>query len=154
MPKAYRRWSVPERASEPPSSAATRQTHQQVSAVGLALAVRVVEVQVQGDGQATSAVLLVEHWYRHYIAIIVEERRADASELAAPMLAVAHELAWRHAVVAAARQSDPAEWQALTVVHEAATYEHLLVWTADTYDVRVTDVRAAQTTTGYRKQPR
>ena len=35
----------------------------------------VVEVRVQGEGQATGAVRLVEHWYRHHIVIIVEERR-------------------------------------------------------------------------------
>ncbi len=70
------------------------------------------------------------------------------------MLAVAHELAWRHAVVAAARESDPTDWRALTVAHEAATYEYLLGWMAATYEVPEADVRAAQTTTGYRKQPR
>ena len=51
------------------------------------------------------------------------------------MLAVAHELSWRHAVVAAARESDPSDWRALTVAHEAATYEYLLGWIAVTYDV-------------------
>jgi hypothetical protein len=113
-----------------------------------------VEVRVQGEGQATGAVRLVEHWYRHHITIIVEERRAGAPELSGATLAVAHELAWRRAVVAAARESDPVDWQALTVAHEAATYEYLLGWTAVTFDVPETDVRAAQTTTGYRKQPR
>jgi hypothetical protein len=113
-----------------------------------------VEVLVQGEGQATDAVRLVEHWYRHYIAIIVAERLADTTEVTGPLLAVAHEQSWRHAVVAAARQSDPAGWQALTVVHEAAAYEHLLGWTAGTYGVPEAEVRASQTTTGYRKQPR
>jgi hypothetical protein len=113
-----------------------------------------VEVRVQGEGQATVAVRLVEHWYRHHLVIIVEERRQGAAELDGSMLAVAHELAWRHAVVAAARESDPAHWQALTVAHEAATYEYLLGWMAATYEVPEADIRAAQTTTGYRKQPR
>ena len=40
------------------------------------------------------------------------------------------------------------------MAHEAATYEYLLGWMAVTYDVPEADVRAAQTTTGYRKQPR
>ena len=109
---------------------------------------------MQGEGQATVAVRLVEHWYRHHLVIIVEERRQGAAELDGTMLAVAHELAWRHAVVAAARESDPAHWQALTVAHEAATYEYLLGWMAATYEVPEADIRAAQTTTGYRKQPR
>jgi hypothetical protein len=113
-----------------------------------------VEVRVQGEGQATGAVRLVEHWYRHHIAIIVEERRSAAPELTGSILAVAHELSWRNAVVAAARESDPTDWQALTVAHEAAAYEYLLGWTAVTYGVAEGDVRAAQTSTGYRKQPR
>jgi hypothetical protein len=113
-----------------------------------------VEVLVQGEGQATGAVRLVEHWYRHHIAIIVAERLADTAEVTGPLLAIAHEQAWRHAIVAAARQSDPSDWTALTVVHEAATYEHLLGWAAGTYGVPEAEVRAAQTTTGYRKQPR
>lgn len=109
---------------------------------------------MQSEGQATGAVRLVEHWYRHHIEIIVEERREGASQLTGAMLAVAHELAWRHAVVAAARESDPTDWRALTVAHEAATYEYLLGWMAATYEVPEVEVRAAQTTTGYRKQPR
>jgi len=109
---------------------------------------------VQDEGQATGAVRLVEHWYRHHITIIVEERRQGAPELTGSMLAVAHELAWRHAVVAAARESDPTDWQAVTVHHEAAAYQYLLGWTAVTYEIPEADVRAAQTRTGYRKQPR
>ena len=109
---------------------------------------------MQGEGQATGAVRLVEHWYRHHIVIIVEERRLGATELTGSILAVAHELAWRHAVVAAARESDRTDWLALTVAHEAATYEYLLGWMAVAFDVPEGDVRASQTTTGYRKQPR
>lgn len=109
---------------------------------------------MRNEGQATGAVRLVEHWYRHHITIIVEERRASTPELTAATLAVAHELAWRQAIVAAARESEPNDWQALTVAHEAATYEHLLGWMAVAYEVPEVDVRAAQTTTGYRKQPR
>lgn len=109
---------------------------------------------MQSEGQATGAVRLVEHWYRHHIQIIVEERREGASQLTGSVLAVAHELAWRHAVVAAARESDPTDWRALTVAHEAATYEYLLGWMAVTYEVPEVEVRAAQTSTGYRKQPR
>jgi hypothetical protein len=113
-----------------------------------------VEVLVQGEGQATGAVRLVEQWYRHHIVIIVAERLAGTAEVTGPLLAVAHEQAWRHAVVAAAQQSDPADWMALTVVHEAAAYEYLLGWAAGNYGVPEAEVRAAQTTTGYRKQPR
>jgi hypothetical protein len=113
-----------------------------------------VEVRVEQEGQATVAVRLVEHWYRHHIVIAVEERRAGISELTGAILAVAHEHAWRTAVVTAARACDPDDWRALTVVHEAATYEHLLAWTASTYEVQESDIRAAQTTTGYRKEPR
>jgi hypothetical protein len=114
----------------------------------------VVEVRVEHEGQGSVAVRLVEHWYRHHIAIIVEERRTGSAELTGSALAVAHELAWRNAVVTAARACDPDDWRALTVVHEAATYEHLLGWMASTYQVPESDVRAAQTTTGYRKEPR
>ena len=88
------------------------------------------------------------------MARTIEQRREGATDLDGALLAVAHELAWRHAVVAAARESDPTEWRALTVAHEAATYEYLLGWTAVTYEVPEGEVRAAQTTTGYRKQPR
>ena len=109
---------------------------------------------MQGEGQAISAVRLVEHWYRHHIAIIVTEHLAGTPEVTGRLLAIAHEQAWRHAVVAAAKQSDPAEWSALTVVHEAAAYEYLLGWAAGSYGVPEVEVRAAQTTTGYRKQPR
>ena len=85
-------------------------------AVDLALTVCVVEVLVQGEGQATGAVRLVEHWYRHHIAIIVAERLAGTEEVTGPLLAIAHgRLAPRRAVVAA-QQSDPANWTALTVV--------------------------------------
>ena len=57
-------------------------------------------------------------------------------------------------MVAAAQQSDPADWTALTVVHKAAAYGYLLGWAAGNYGVPEAEVRAAQTTTGYRKQPR
>lgn len=109
---------------------------------------------MQDEGQAAGAVRLVEHWYRHHITGIVEECRHGAPQLTGSMLAVAHELAWRHAVVAAARECDPTDWQAMTVHHEAAAYESLLGWMAVTYGVPEGEVRAAQTTTGYRKLPR
>lgn len=106
------------------------------------------------EGQATEAVRLVAHWYREHIDTFVAEGRGERTRADGPILAVAHELAWRRAIVTAARASDPDDWRAMTVVHEAAIYEHLLGWTATTYEVPEDDVRAAQTRTGYRKQPR
>lgn len=112
-------------------------------------------------GRATEAVHSIEQWYRHHIDAFVQEGRARAS--AAPgslpdvdgsVLAYAHELAWRQAVVRAAQTVTPTDWAALTVAHEAAAYEHLLGWTAVTYGIREPEVRAAQTTRGYRHHPR
>lgn len=107
--------------------------------------------------QATSAVRLVDHWYKEFIAGIVDDlRTADGESLAlsGALLARAHEMTWRKGIVRAARESDPADWAALTVAHEAAVYEHLLGWLATTYGVDEDEIRANQTSRGYRHQPR
>ena len=107
--------------------------------------------------QATSAVRLVDHWYKEFIAEVVDELRAmeDTSiALTGALLARAHEMTWRKGIVRAAREADPADWAALTVAHEAAVYEHLLGWLAATYAVDEAEIRANQTSRGYRHQPR
>ena len=112
-------------------------------------------------GRATEAVRSIEEWYRHHIDAFVQEGRARASsvpgtaaDVDGAVLAPAHELAWRQAVVRAARSVTPSDWAAMTVAHEAATYEHLLGWAAAAYGVPEGDVRAAQTAKGYRHHPR
>jgi hypothetical protein len=103
----------------------------------------------------------IEEWYRHHVDAFVQEGRARASDVPGQMgeidggvLAYAHELAWRQAIVRAAKSSTPADWTALTVAHEAAAYEHLLGWVAIEYHVSETDVRSHQTTRGYRHHQR
>ncbi len=111
-------------------------------------------------GQATTAVRLVEQHYQAHIDTCVTEAQvqpgaADTSAVIdGRVLAVAHERAWRRGIVDAARECPSADWAALTVTHEAAAYEHLLGWTADTYGVAEHDIRAVQTTRGYRHQQR
>ena len=112
--------------------------------------------------QGSTAVRQIEHCYRDCIDDFVREGRTrvpDAtpeqpSPINGPVLAYAHELAWRHGIVRAARASDPHDWAAMTVAHEGAAYEHLLGWTATTYGVPEEDVRASQTRQGYRHHPR
>jgi hypothetical protein len=113
------------------------------------------------SGQATAAVRQIEHWYKQFIDTFVQEalkptgpdagaaRRLDGS-----VLAHAHEQAWRHGIVQAQRSTEAADWTALTVAHEAATYEHLLGWTAATYEVDEAEIVAHQSARGYRHHPR
>jgi len=120
---------------------------------------------VEPEGHATDAVRQVEYWYRDCVDGFVREGMARPASVAAgvpgrpqeinaPVLAYAHEQAWRHAVVRAQRSSEPGDWAALTVVHEAASYEHLLGWTAATYGVSEDEIRSVQTTRGYRHHSR
>ena len=120
---------------------------------------------VEPEGHATDAVRQVEHWYKECVDGFVQEGRTQAvmvvseasthpGTITGSVLAFAHEHAWRHAIVRAARSSHPTDWAAMTVVHEAAAYEHLLGWTAATYGVPEDDVRAFQTSRGYRHHSR
>ena len=107
--------------------------------------------------QATSAVRLVDHWYKEFIGATIDEVRETVGEavaLSGAILARAHELAWRKGIVRAARESAPADWAAMTVAHEAAVYEHLLGWLSATYRVDEDEIRACQTTRGYRHHSR
>ena len=107
--------------------------------------------------QASSAVRLVDQWYKEFIADIVDELREAEDEsvsLTGALLARAHEMTWRKGIVRAAHECDPLDWAALTVAHEAAVYEHLLGWLAATYGVDEDEIRANQTSRGYRHQSR
>ena len=119
------------------------------------------EEKVEPGSPATSAVRQVELWYKQFIDDFVQEGRQQAgsapgrpSPITGAVLATAHEQAWRHAVVRASRSTSAQDWQAMTVTHEAAAYEHLLGWTAQKYRVAEDDIRAAQTARGYRHFPR
>ena len=112
---------------------------------------------MEAKSQATSAVRLVDHWYKEFIGGIVDDLRAaegGAVAVTGALLARAHEMTWRKGIVRAAHESDPADWATLTVAHEAAVYEHLLGWLATTYAVDEDEIRANQTSRGYRHQPR
>jgi hypothetical protein len=126
---------------------------------------RVPSETAEPRGQAPEAVRQVEFWYRDFIdAFVVEGRVRPAhteprtpavpSEINGSVLAYAHEQAWRHAVVRAQASSNALDWAALTVVHESTAYEHLLGWTAATYGVPEVEIRAVQTSRGYRHHPR
>lgn len=112
--------------------------------------------------QGSSAVRQIEHWYRECIDDFVQEGCAKAADatpeqpgaITGPVLAYAHEQAWRHGIVRAAKASDPHDWAAMTVAHEGAAYEHLLGWTAGKYGVPEDDVRGSQTRQGYRHHER
>ena len=110
---------------------------------------------------ATGAVRQVEYWYKQHIDAFVQEGRerqsgvpGQSAPIDASVLAYAHEQAWRHGIVRAQRSVDAQDWANLTVAHEAATYEHLLSWAADTYGVTEDEIRGAQTSRGYRHHPR
>lgn len=117
---------------------------------------------MERQAHASDAVRLLEHWYKALVDDFVQEARAaapapaggEAALLTGPLLAQAHELAWRHGIVRAARESDPASWAAMTVAHEAAAYEHLLGWLSVTYAVEEDEIRASQTKRGYRHHAR
>lgn len=111
--------------------------------------------------RATAAVRQIEYWYKQYIdSFVQEDRRASGSApgrpgpITATVIASAHEQAWRHAVVRAQRSTHASEWEALSVTHEAAAYQHLLGWTSTKYRVNEADVLTAQTVEGYRHHPR
>lgn len=119
------------------------------------------EEQVESARRATGAVRQVEYWYQQYVDDFVTEAREQASgapgrpaPITGPVLAHAHEQAWRHAVVHAQRSANPQDWALMTVAHEAAAYEHLLSWSAATYQVPEEEIRASQTSRGYRHHPR
>ena len=116
---------------------------------------------MEAGSPATSAVRQVELWYKQYIESLVQEARDQGSPapgrrspINGAVLASAHEQAWRHAVVRAARSTNPQDWQAMTVAHEASAYEQLLSWTAEKYRVSEADIRDAQSAQGYRHHPR
>lgn len=116
---------------------------------------------MERQAHASDAVRLLEHWYKALVDGFVQDARTtatgadgEAGLLTGPLLAQAHELAWRHGIVRAARESDPPSWAAMTVAHEAAAYEHLLGWLAVTYAVDEDEIRASQTKRGYRHHAR
>lgn len=111
--------------------------------------------------RATAAVRQIEICYKQSVDDFVKDGRARLSAvpgkpgpITGAVIAYAHEQAWRHGIVKAQRMANPSEWALLTVTHEAAAYEHLLGWTAAKYQVSEADVAAAQTSRGYRHQPR
>jgi hypothetical protein len=108
-----------------------------------------------------TAVRQIETGYKFFIDDFVRDVRAEAAEgtghpvpLTPGIIATAHERAWRHGVVRAARATSALEWARLTVGHEAAVYEHLLGWTAAKYHVDEAAVRAAQPKATYRQAQR
>jgi hypothetical protein len=119
---------------------------------------------VEPVGHAAYAVRQIEVWYKQYLDPFVQEGREQAAidaasaarvaPISGPVLAYAHEQAWRHAVVRAQKSANPAAWAELTVEHEAFAYEDLLAWTAAKYRVDVDVVRQAQSAQGYRHFPR
>jgi hypothetical protein len=119
---------------------------------------------VEPVGHAADAVRQIEVWYKQYLDAFVQEGREQAAKeagsparlapISAPVLAYAHEQAWRHGVVRAQKSANPTAWAEVTVEHEAFTYESLLDWTATKYRVDIAAVHEAQTVQGYRHFPR
>jgi hypothetical protein len=128
---------------------------------------------MQRQGHSEHAVRQIEYWYKHYIDSFVDEARTtprsvDTGNVAGgtqvvdrhkrpvsqDLLAEAHETTWRHAVVKAQAQSQPADWAAITVSEESQAYLDLLAWSSAKYRVPTDAVLTLLPEHGYRHHPR
>ncbi len=122
-------------------------------------------------GHAEHAIRQIEYWYKHYVDSFVQEARTTPRVVAVgaagsgpidrhirainqELLADAHETAWRHAVVKAQAQSQPADWAAMTIPQESLAYLDLLAWSAAKYHVATDSVLDSISERGHRHHPR